>query len=329
MAKAVIIGVGPLGRRIVRYAVKRKNITLTGAVDIDPAKIGRDLGKLCGLKPLGIIVRKDLKSALNDATADVALLTTVSSLKKLESQVAEIAKRKLHVVSTCEELAFPFKTAPAIARRIDAVCKKHGVTCLGTGVNPGFLMDFLPAVMTAVNQNVKRIIVRRVQDASVRRIPFQEKIGAGLTPAEFKKKKADGTLRHVGLTESMNMIAHAMGWQLTKSTETLRAVMARKPVSTGYKPIRKGMARGVEQFGRGYVGRKEVITLHFRAAVGEPESYDMIEIKGEPDMVSKIEGGVNGDIATCAIVLNAVRSVIAAEPGLKTMLDVPAVTYSS
>ena len=329
MAKAVIIGLGPLGRRVVRYAVKRKNIALVGAVDIDPAKIGRDLGKLCGLKPIGVIVRKDLKTALKDEKADVALLTTVSSLTKLESQVAEIARRKLHVVSTCEELVFPFKTAPAVAKRIDAICTKQKVTCLGTGVNPGFLMDFLPAIMTAVNQNVQRLVVCRIQDASVRRIPFQQTIGAGLTLAEFRKKKVSGTLRHVGLTESINMIAHAMGWTLTKSTETLRAVMAHESVSTGYKPIRKGMARGVEQFGRGYVGKKEVITLHFRAAVGEAESYDTIEIKGEPNMVSRIAGGVNGDIATCAIVLNAVRSVIAAQPGLKTMLDVPAVTYSS
>lgn len=328
MAKAIIIGLGPLGQRVVRYAVERKSITLVGAVDIDPAIVGKDVGKLCGLKSLGITVSPDLKTALKCTKADAALLTTVSSVKKLEAQVAEIARHKLDIVSTCEELSFPFKTAPAVAKRIDALCKKHKITCLGTGVNPGFLMDFLPAVMTAVNQSVRKITVRRIQDASVRRVPFQQKIGAGLTPAEFKKKKAAGTLRHVGLPESIDMIAHAMGWKLTKSTESLRAVKANKRITSGYKTITKGMARGVEQFGRGYIGKKEVITLHFRAAVGEPESYDEVEIKGEPNIISRIDGGVNGDIATCAIVLNAVRSTLAAGPGLKTMLDVPAVAFS-
>ena len=325
--KVVAIGLGPLGRRVVRYAVERGNLKIVGAVDIAPEKIGKDLGTLCGLKKIGVTVRKDLKTALKGRKADVALLTTVSSIEQLEPQVAEIAGYKLDIVSTCEELAFPYKTAPAVAKRIDALCKRHHVTCLGTGVNPGFLMDFLPAVLTAVNQDVKKITVKRIQDASVRRVPFQQKIGAGLTVDEIQTKKAAGTLRHVGLPESVAMIAHAMGWKLTKITETLRAVTAKKLITSGYKPIKPGMARGVEQFGRGYIGSRQVITLHFRAAVGEPESYDRIEVTGEPNIVSMIDGGVNGDIATCAIVLNAIRSVMVAEPGLKTMLDVPAVTF--
>jgi 4-hydroxy-tetrahydrodipicolinate reductase len=234
---------------------------------------------------------------------------------RLEPQVVEAARCGLDVVSTCEELAFPWRTAPEVAARLDAVCRKHRVTCLGTGVNPGFLMDFLPCILTGVSQQVRKITVQRVQDASVRRVPFQQKIGAGLTRAEFRRKQAEGTLRHVGLTESTYLIAHAMNWELTKVTESLRPVLATGAVTTGYKPIAKGMARGVEQIGRGYIGGREVIRLHFRAAVGEPRSFDRIEIKGCPDVVSEI-------------VLNAVRSVIAAAPGLKTMLDVPAVACS-
>jgi 4-hydroxy-tetrahydrodipicolinate reductase len=311
----------------VRFAVERKRIEIVGAVDINPSLVGKDLGMHCRLKKMGVVISPNLKAALKGTQADCAVLTTVSSVAKLESQVAEAAKCGLDVVSTCEELSFPWHTAPAVAKRIDAVCRQHGVTCLGTGVNPGFLMDFLPCILTAVNQNVRTITVQRVQDASVRRIPFQQKIGAALTLAEFRQKQAAGTLRHVGLTESVHMIAHAMNWKLTKVTESLQPVMAATRLTTGYKPIEKGMARGVEQIGRGYVGNREVVKLHFRAAVGEPRSFDRIEINGQPDMVSEIDGGVNGDIATCAIVLNAVRSVIAASPGLKTMLDVPAVAY--
>lgn len=328
MTRIIIVGLGPLGMKTVRFAVERKRMKIIGAVDTNPAFAGKDLGVHCGLKTMGIVISPSLRVALKDAQADCAVLTTVSSIAKLEGQVSEAAKSGLNIVSTCEELAFPWTTAPAVARRIDAVCRKHGVTCLGTGVNPGFLMDFLPCVLTAVNQEVKRIVVQRVQDASIRRVPFQQKIGAGLSLADFRLKRAAGTLRHVGLTESVHLIAHAMNWEVTKVTESLKPVVATTTLTTGYKRITKGMARGVEQIGRGYVGNREVIKLHFRAAVGEPRSFDRIEIKGQPNLMSEIAGGVNGDVATCAILLNAVRSTIAAGPGLKTMLEVPAVACS-
>lgn len=321
MIGIVHVGLGPLGRRVVRYALERKGLTLVGAVDVDPAMVGKDVGTFCGARRLGIAVAPDVQSVLGRKKADVAVLTTVSDLKRIESQIAELARAGLNVVSTCEELSYPWRTAPRIAKRIDATCRRCGVTCLGTGVNPGFLMDYLPAVMSGVCRNVRKVIVERVQDASVRRIPFQQKIGAGLTAAAFRRKKAEGALRHVGLPESVHMIAAAVGWRLTKVTESLRAVKARKRTTTGYMPIAPGMARGVEQFGRGFVGKREVIKLHFRAAVGEPESFDRIRILGEPNIESTIEGGVNGDIATCAVALNAIPRVLAAEPGLKTMLD--------
>lgn len=327
MSKIIIVGLGPLGIKVAQFAAERTNLEVVGAVDIAPQLAGKDLGAHCGLPEMGVPIAPTMKAALGRKRADCAVLTTVSSLVKLEPQVAEAAVLGLNVVSTCEELIFPFTTAPEIAARLDTVCCEHGVSCLGTGVNPGFLMDLLPAVLTAVNQEVRKVTVLRMQEASVRRVPFQQKIGAGLTRAEFRRKQAEGTLRHVGLTESVQLIAHAMGWPLTKVTESLKPVIAEETVLKGYKPIAAGMARGVEQIGRGYSGGREVIRLHFRAAIGEPRSFDRIEIKGRPNMVSEIEGGVHGDIATCAIVLNAVRSVIAAAPGLKTMLDVPAVTF--
>jgi 4-hydroxy-tetrahydrodipicolinate reductase len=160
-------------------------------------------------------------------------------------------------------------------------------------------------------------------------VPFQQKIGAGLTLDEFRKKEEEGTLRHVGLPESVDFIAAKMGWKLDRSTESLEPVMADTDVKIGYKPIIKGMARGVYQVGRGFVGSREVIKLEFRAAVGEPQSYDRIVINGDPKIDSTITGGVNGDIATCAITLNAIRSILSSTPGLKTMCDIPTVTFYS
>ena len=323
MLRVVQMGLGPLGQKIVKYALERKGIVYVGAVDPAQDKVGKDLGKLCGRKPLGITVKGDLASALSGQQADVAIITTLSSLTKVESQIAEAASFHLPIVSTCEELSYPFGIQPEISTRIHEVCKRNGVACLGTGVNPGFLMDYLPSVLTSVCQDVHKVIVRRVQDASSRRIPFQKKIGAGLTVKDFEAKADEGTLRHVGLTESIHMIAASLNWRLDKTTETLRPVMAKRVISTGYKRIRKGETCGVEQIGRGFIGTQEVIRLQFRAAVGEKRSYDTIEIAGTPNFSSTIRGGINGDIATCAITLNALRSVLKATPGLRSMLDIP------
>ena len=329
MINTVHVGIGPIGQRMVKYAVERGCFNIVGAVDPDPEKAGKDLGELCGINPLGVIVSSNLDEAIKGKAAEVAIVTTVSSLVAFESQIVELAKAKLHIVSTCEELFYPWKTQPELSKRIDKVCRENGVVCISTGVNPGYLMDFLPTVLTGPCQNVKKVEVWRVQDASVRRIPFQQKIGAGLTLEEFEVNKKSGTLRHVGLPESVDYIANKIGWRLDRKVETLEPVIAEKDIDTGYKAIFKGMACGVHQVGRGFVGDKEVITLNFKAAVGEPEPYEQVRIDGEPVIQSKIYGGVNGDIATCAITLNAVKSVLSASPGLKTMGEIPPVTFFS
>jgi len=327
MINTVHIGIGPLGQKIARFAVERGCFNIVGAVDSDPRKAGKDLGELCQIEPLGITVRDSLDDAIRNKQAQVALLTTVSSIAALESQVEEIAEAGLHIVSTCEELFFPWNANPEVAKRIDEICRRNSVVCLGTGVNPGYLMDFLPTVLSGLCQNIKKVEVWRIQDASVRRIPFQQKIGAGLTLEEFEAKRQEGNLGHVGLPESVDFIAARLGWKLDRNTGTLEPVIADDEIRTGYKRIAKGVVRGVHQVGRGFVGASEVITLNFKAAVGEPEAYEQVRIDGEPQIQSRISGGVNGDTATCAITLNAVRSVLAASPGLKTMADIPSIAY--
>lgn len=323
MINVVQIGVGPLGQKIVNYALDRKGIEIVGAVDLDPRKVGQDLGELCTTVPLGVTVKETLEEAVGDRDVDVAVVATLSSIEDIEEQITDIATAGLDIVSTCEELSYPWETQPEIAKRIDEACEKQGVTCLGTGVNPGFLMDYLPSVLSSVCQEVERIKVTRVQDASIRRIPFQQKIGAGLTEKQFEQQEKNGTLRHVGLPESVHMIAKALNWTLDRVEETLDPVLATADILSGYKEIGQGHPSGVEQYGRGFVDGKEKITLHFRAAVGEEEAYDKVEIMGTPTFSSTIEGGINGDIATSAITVNAIPSVTKARAGLKTMLEVP------
>ncbi len=329
MLKVVLVGMGPLGCSMVRYFSGRKSISLAGAVDADPEKAGMSAGGLGGAEEFNdITVEEDISAALERLKPDAAILATVSSLEKLIPQIELAASHKASVVSTCEELSFPWRTQPENARIIDDIAKKNGVAVLGTGVNPGFLMDYLPCVMTGICGEIKSIRVFRVQDASSRRISFRKKIGAGLPPAEFEALKRKGALGHVGLTESMHMVAAVNGWVLDGADETLEPVIAGSDVRLGDEIIRRGSALGVEQKASGYAAGEEVINLVFRAAVGEKETYDSIQIEGIPSFISRIPGGINGDIATCAVTVNAVRSVVGASPGLRTMIDVPVVSYS-
>jgi 4-hydroxy-tetrahydrodipicolinate reductase len=320
MIRIVQVGLGPLGQKIVQQAAARPGIALVGAVDTDPTKIGQDLGLLCGLKrKLGVTVSANVASAARGKKAHAAILATVSDIAKLAVQVEEAARAGLDVVSTCEELCYPWEANARAAGRIDRACRRQGVSCVGTGVNPGFLMDQLPISLTAVCSRVDRIEVVRVQDASKRRGPFQKKIGAGLDRADFRRLVKEGKIRHVGLPESMRLIASAMGWRLDECGETIRPVMAKRAFRTPYVKAAAGQVIGVEQIGRGRMGGREVLRLHFRAALGEKRSHDTVRIEGSPALTSTIAGGVNGDLATCAIALNMIPSVVSAAPGLRTM----------
>ncbi len=319
----VQIGIGPLGQKIVRYFQDRDGVKVVAAVDADPSKIGLDLGEVCEIGQLGITIKPSLGEALKGQNADVAVITTLSGVEAVEQSIVEAAEAGLHIVSTCEELSYPWRTNPNVSERIDRVCKQNDVACVGTGVNPGFLMDYLPSVLTSICQQVEKVEVYRVQDASPRRIPFQQKIGAGLNDVQFQAKVKEGTLRHVGLPESADMIAASLNWEFDKYTDTLEPVIADKEITSGYQSIPEGIARGVKQVYTGYIAGEEKMKLYFLAAVGEPESYDKVVITGTPSFESVIPGGINGDIATSAITINAVRAITKAKSGLRTMLDLP------
>jgi len=182
-------------------------------------------------------------------------------------------------------------------------------------------MDYLPSVLSTVCNKINKIKICRVQDASSRRISFQKKIGAGLSLNEFKNKQNEGTLRHVGLTESLHLLANSVNFTLDKVTETLNPVICESDLN-GSINIKKGEARGVEQVACGYLNNEVVIEMQFKAAIGEARSFDKIEVDGIPSFVSEIEGGINGDIATCSIAINSVKSILKANPGFHTMSDI-------
>jgi len=325
--KVVQFGCGPVGCSIARLAMQKVNLRLVGAIDL--TNVGRDLGDISGLgKKMGVIISDDASMVLSETKPDAVMHATSSNLEGVYPQLERIIESDSNVVTTCEELSYPYRKYPALASNIDKLAKHHGVTVLATGVNPGFLMDTWPLFMTAVCQDVKEVRVARIQDASSRRIPFQKKIGAGNTIEEFSKLVEAGTLKHVGLPESIAMIAAGLGWELDEITETIEPVILTTEVSSDFVTVKPGQVAGVKQIGYGWKGGKQLITLQFQAYIGAKESYDTIYITGTPNMEVTIIGGTHGDIATAAMVVNSIPRVVDAPPGLITMKDLPIVCAS-
>lgn len=319
----VHIGLGPMGAKLCKLALEKKGIQLIGA--IERVNLGKDVGEIIGLdKKIGVTVTDDLAAALA-AKPNIVLHSTLSSLEQVKEQLATVIKSGVNIVSTCEELSYPWETHPDIAKELDTLAKKNNVTVLGTGINPGFCMDTFPIVMTGVCQSVEKIRIARIQDASSRRLPFQKKIGAGCTPKEFEALKASGKLRHVGLRESSDMVAAAMGWKITEYSEIIEPIMAEKETASQYIVVKPGQVAGVEQIAVGKMNGKEIIRMEFQAYLGAPESHDSVYITGIPNVEATIKGGIQGDIATAAMAVNAMPRVIKAAPGLLTMMDLPPV----
>jgi 4-hydroxy-tetrahydrodipicolinate reductase len=322
--KVLHYGLGPIGIAVVNQVAARKGFKIVGAVDIDPAKAGRDLGEVASLgRHLRIRVADDARKAIKAAQPDVVVLCTTSSLKSIVPQLETILRSKVPVVSTTEELAYPTRANLRYAREIHALARKAKVAVLGTGVNPGFAMDALPIMLSGACERVDAIRVDRIQDARVRRLPFQQKIGAGLTREQFERKVDDGSVRHVGLAESISMIADAFGWKLDRITDEIRPRIATSTVASEYLAVDPGYVCGIEQDGVGYRNGLPVVTLHMEAYLGAPDPYDAVEITGSPALRMRIAGGIHGDIATAAITVNSLPSVLEATPGLHTMRDMP------
>jgi hypothetical protein len=317
-------GLGPIGAAILKQISSRPGFKVVGGIDVDPAKVGRDLGDVAGLSGrLGIKVSGDAAKAIKASKPDVAILCTSSLLKKVLPQIETILKSKTPIVSTTEELAYPGYTHIRHARQIHAWAKKAKVAVLSTGVNPGFVMDALPIALTAVCARVDRVIVNRVQDARARRLPFQQKIGAGMTTEQFQRQVADGSVRHVGFTESIAMIADALGWTLDRITDNVEPKLATVTTSSEFLAVDPGYVSGIVQDGVGYRKGEPAIRLHMEAYLGAPETYDSIEIEGLPRIAVKVAGGIHGDIATASIAINSIPRVMSAAPGLHTMRDLP------
>ena len=325
--KVVQYGLGPIGLGIVDVLLARPWVQLVGAVDIDPIKVGKDVGQLLSSpRKTGILVSNRAADVLKKTGAEVVTHATSSYMAAIQPQLLEILDNGVSVVSTAEELTYPFAKHPELAKDLDERGRRNHSVVLGTGVNPGFLLDTLAVVLAGVCQKVNSIRAERVVDASLRRLQLQKKIGAGLSTAEFEKKVAEGAIKHVGLPESVGLIALAMGWKVGEIQERITPVVAEKEVKSEQITVPPAAVAGVRQVAKGILAGQELVVLDLRMYLGAPNPHDSILIDGTPPVDMTIKGGVHGDSATPAIIVNAIPRLKSLEPGLRTMLDLPPIT---
>lgn len=317
--RVVLYGLGTIGIGTGKLVLKRSNLELLGAVDIDESKAGRDLYELMELEgSSGIVVKKTLKEVIwEKGMPDVVLHTTGSYLKQIYPQLAGIISVGINVISSAEELLYPHLRNPKLADELDALAKSKGVTVLGTGVNPGFVMDSLPIVLSGACQQVDRIEAERIVDVSTRREALQRKVGAGLTVSQFQQKLEEGAFGHVGLAESLALVADCMGWELDVIEETIEPVIAQEDITI--MGIEKGYVTGMKQIALGVRNGKEMIRLHLQISAGAENPHDSVTIYGVPDLRMVISNGTAGGLATNAALVNLIPQVVSAQPGLATM----------
>jgi len=317
------MGLGYIGQQIVRAALASPEVTLLGAVDNSPGFLGKTLAALIpGAGPIKVV--GDLASALGRTKGAVVLHATGSRLPQVMEQLLEACAAGVSVVSTCEELAFPYLKHEALAAKLDRAAQRAGVSVLGTGVNPGFVLDRLPALFGQVCGPVRHARVERVVDARTRREALQRKIGAGLSEEEFLRLVDEEQLGHVGLLESAALCALGLGMDCDDFEEEIVPVFAEEDIPGGSFTVRKGQVAGISQTAIATEDGQERVRLELTLAMGADDPGDRIVLDADPKVEVQIKGGVAGDQATANLVVNAAPRLTAAEPGLLTVLELPA-----
>jgi 2,4-diaminopentanoate dehydrogenase len=325
--RVISYGLGPIGLSIAKLAKRDSQLEIVGAVDMDPRLAGKDLGSLLGEDDIGVRVEKNGRGMYSDA--DVVLHATTSYLSSAKNQFIEFCENKVDVVSTCEELAYPWFRHAGIAKKIDAAARGNGVTLLGTGVNPGFVMDALAITLSGACERVTEVRATRILDATKRRLPFQRKVGIGLSLKDFQKNVRTGKFGHIGLPESIALTCAAMGIKVTKVEQRISPKIAASKIKTrNFGTVPKGSVIGIVQDGRAFARGRRVANYHIEMYAGARKTFDEIELVGVPRISLRVLGGTPGDIATAAIVVNSIRRVIESSPGLKTVKDLRPATSS-
>lgn len=329
--KVAIWGFGAMGSGIAKVLLRKKGVDIVGVCDIHPERVNRSIYDILGVEKNGrpdVVVCSEIEKVVHDANCDICVLATDSFTRKAFDKIKYVVGQKVNVISTAEEMSYPKAQEPELAAEIDRLAKANGVSVLGTGINPGLMMDLLAICLTGCMTDVESVTCRRVNSLSPFGPAVMEEQGVGLTVDAFNKGVADGILAgHVGFAESVGMIAEALGWKVDKFEQQMKPIVTSVDRKSPYGFAAAGDVAGVNMTGQGYVdGEVKIDMIHPQQIEPEMEGThtgDYIVLKGTPEVNMAINPEVDGGIGTIAMVVNMIPHVINARPGLKTMLDLP------
>ena len=319
----VLLGLGEIGQAIARAALVRPELRIVAAVDPAPSRAGRALSDVLGEPAPDATVARSLGEVAASARGGVVLAATRSRLTEVLPELEEAVRAGLHVVSTCEELAWPWLNHAEEATALDRLCHERNVAVLGTGVNPGFVLDRLPALLAQVTGPVRHLHGVRVVDVSRRRIALQRKVGAGLEEREFHDRVERGEIGHVGLAESAAMAAEACAGVDEYEVDEEIVLLLAEEDAEGPVPVARGRVAGLHHEARVFDGGREVVRLELTIAVGAADPRDEVTLDADPPVRVLVPGGIAGDTATANTVVNAVPALVELR-GLVSVLDLPA-----
>jgi 2,4-diaminopentanoate dehydrogenase len=328
MTRVAVWGTGMMGQGLLRFLLDRPNdVELVGAIVTNPAKEGKTVGELLGDCECDVRMTTD-SAAVLQLKPDVVCICTQSNLHEITDQVEPAVRAGANVLCIAETLAYPWATDSAWAERVDALAREHGVSVLGTGINPGFILDALIVMWTSVCLRVDRIEARRVNDLS----PFGPTVmasqGVGTTVEEFERGVADGTIvGHIGFQESIHLIARALGWEIDEIVETREPIVSSVERSTPHVRVAPGDVAGCRHIGRGYSKAELKIELvhpqQIHPHLEGVDTGDYIRVVGDPEVNMANTPEIPGGIGTYASTGNYVPLIVEAHAGLLTVVDLP------
>ncbi|MEW6725042.1 MAG: 2,4-diaminopentanoate dehydrogenase [Bacillota bacterium] len=322
-------GLGAMGGGMVRLMQEKPSLESVGAIDTDPNKAGRDLGPVVGLQgELGIKVSSQPGEVLGKTDADLLLLATSSFTREVFPQIKQALEAGLNVITIAEEMAFPWANEPKFADELDRLAKAKGLTVLGTGINPGFILDTLIIALTGACEWVEKIRAARINDLSPFGATVMRTQGVGTTPEQFTAGVEAGSIvGHVGFPESMHLIASALGWKLDRIEQVKEPIISNVYRETPVVKVEPGMVAGCRHTAKAYVGDKVVMEFEHPQQIHPHlegvETGDYVWIEGRPNFNVSNKPECPGGIGTIAMAVNMIPAVVDARPGMLTMADLP------
>ncbi len=348
--KVLLWGFGAMGSTMGRMCAGISGLQISGVCDMAPERVGKSVAEALRQRDAAeaegdktgvtgssaypayledVLIGDDINRVIQQSGADIALLATDSFVEKALPKIEKLVKKGINVVSTAEEMAYPWISHPEGSAKMDRLARKHGVSILGSGINPGFVMDLLVVMLSGVCRSVTGVRAERVNSLSPYGPAVMEEQGVGLAPEEFAEKVRSGELAgHVGFIQSIGMVCDALGWKLDKPVEqSMKAIVSSVERKTPYIKIGPGSVAGCDMRAFGYVGgRRALEYIHPQQIEPELEGThtgDYITLEGDPEIKLEVKPEMPGGIGTAALCVNMMPLVIKADSGLKTMLDLP------